>query len=61
MQTYLGIIQTAAKERINTWSGELTLTTDAVMPISLDVIIQVIFEPRIPTKSFIIIILSGSL
>ena len=49
MQTYLAVINTAAKERIAGWSGKLTLT-DAVMPISLDVIIQVVFGARDPQK-----------
>ena len=49
MKSYLSIIQSAAKERIACWSGDITLT-DEVMPISLDIIIQVVFGARDPDR-----------
>lgn len=45
MKTYLKVIRSVAQEYVSEWGGDLTLT-DEVMPISLDVITQVIFGAR---------------
>ena len=49
MRTYLTLIQSAARKHVVQWKGEITLT-DEVMPISLDVIIQVVFGARDPER-----------
>lgn len=49
MKSYLDIIHAVSRERISQWTGHITLTEE-VMPISLDIIIQVVFGARDPQR-----------
>ena len=49
MKSYLEIIQNVSKERISQWKGQVTLS-DEIMPISLDIIIQVVFGASDPQR-----------